>query len=105
MFSKLQEKSLVNRKHLKHGSVVKREFTGQLNFKCQEDVTAALLEIRERHHIEPVDFSRGLLKAACQFYRENGWFSFPVVIEPLAFQAKFVAETAAIMEKKAKEKK
>lgn len=44
-----------------------------------------LNEIASEHKIPPTEFARGLLDAACQFYRKYGWFSFPVVILPEKF--------------------
>lgn len=38
------------------------------------------------HGIPPAELTRRLLEAACKFYRENGWFSFPIIIEPEEFQ-------------------
>lgn len=57
-------------------------------------LAATINEIALRHRITPADLTRGLLEAACQFYREHGWFSFPILIEPLAFQAVKAAEDA-----------
>lgn len=68
-------------------------FTGNVFFRCDEEDTAALIAIDRNHGIGPAKLGAGLLHAACQFYRQHGWFSFPVVIEPVAFQAKYVAES------------
>jgi PAS domain S-box-containing protein len=42
--------------------------------------------IDARHGIAPAEFTRKLLEAACKFYKDHGWFSFPVKIEPEEFQ-------------------
>lgn len=55
-------------------------------------IAEELNAIQQKHRTSPTDLARGLLEAACAFYRTHGWFSFPVVIEPEAFQARFVAE-------------
>lgn len=66
--------------------------SGQLGVRVDEETVRTLLVMEEKHRVAPVDLARGLLEAACQFYREHGWFSFPVRIEPEAFQARYVAE-------------
>lgn len=48
-----------------------------------------------KHKIPPAELGRGLFAAAAEFYRVHGWFSFPVRIEPEAFQARYVAEHQA----------
>lgn len=52
--------------------------------------------IAENHRILPPDLTRGLLDAACKFYEEHGWFSFPVKITPIAFQTNSVEENQAL---------
>lgn len=45
----------------------------------------------EKHHVTPQELGRGLFAAAASFYREHGFFSFPVRIEPEAFQRSWLA--------------
>lgn len=70
----------------------------QLNLSIDAGTEQTLAKIYERHTLKPTDFGRRLVEAACQFYEEHGWFSFPVVIEPEAFQARYVAEEQAAYE-------
>jgi hypothetical protein len=43
-----------------------------------------LIEIHERHGISPQDVARRCLEQVTAFYMENGFFSFPVHLEPEA---------------------
>jgi hypothetical protein len=78
-------------------------FNGTVFLRLDEEDAATLREIDKTHQIAPTKFTAALIKSACQFYREKGWFSFPIVIEPEAFQARYVAEEQAIYEQAKKE--
>jgi hypothetical protein len=69
--------------------------TDKVFARIEEDLAEGINAIHEKHHIEPAVLVRGLLEAAVSFYRDKGFFSFPVVIHPEAFQARWVAETQA----------
>jgi hypothetical protein len=73
----------------------KKAFSDVLYVRGLEHRADILNAIDEKHGIAPVELARRLVEAACSFYETHGWFSFPVVIEPEAFQARFVAETQA----------
>lgn len=47
---------------------------------------AALREIDAHHGLIPTELTRRLIESAVDFYRKNGWFSFPVEIYPRAHQ-------------------
>lgn len=59
--------------------------SGQLNVKITPDQEAFIAEL-EKHRITGPELVRGLLDAARGFYKENGWFSFPLTITPEKFQ-------------------
>lgn len=82
----------------------KKEFNGTIYWEADEDTAATLKHMASAHGVTPVEVTRRLLLAACQFYREHGWFSFPVVIEPEAFQARYVAEAQAAYGEKPRKK-
>jgi hypothetical protein len=58
--------------------------TGQLNVRIDPSLTGALDEIEQKFRIGQSELVRGLVEAAVQFYKKNGFFAFPVVIEPEA---------------------
>jgi hypothetical protein len=80
-------------------------FNGTVFIRCDDEDTESLRKIEAEHNIAPTKFTAGLIRAACQFYRKHGWFSFPVVIEPEVFQARYVAEEQAAYEAGKKPKK
>lgn len=63
-----------------------------------DHISEDLNRLCEKHNIPPANLVRGLLEAAVEFYRKHGWFTFPVRIEPEAFQARYVAEERALYE-------
>ena len=73
----------------------KKGFNGQIGLRCSDEMSATLKEIERTHRIAPIELARGLVDATCQFYRQHGWFSFPVVIQPEAFQRQYIAAEAA----------
>lgn len=74
----------------------------KLGVRLTPATMATLVAIEKRHGHAPGVVARKLLDAACEFYEANGFFSFPVVIEPLAFQASYVAEKEAQLEQRAR---
>lgn len=60
----------------------KREFNGAIYFRCDAQTDATLRDIMRDQKMVPVDLAKGLLEEACKFYRENGYFYFPIVFEP-----------------------
>jgi hypothetical protein len=60
---------------------------------------AVLREIDARHGLIPTEFTRRLIESAADFYRKNGWFSFPVEIRPHAL-AQVADSPASYGEKK-----
>lgn len=61
--------------------------TEKIGLTVTETDYKTLLEIQRDSGHKPVVVARLLVEQACQFYRENGWFRFPVVIEPAEFSA------------------
>jgi hypothetical protein len=57
----------------------------QLNVSITAEQEAFIAELA-KHRITGPELVRGLLDAARDFYRENGWFSFPLTITPEKFQ-------------------
>lgn len=68
--------------------------SGQLNVKVTPEQEAFIAQL-EKHRITGPELIRGLLDAARDFYRENGWFSFPLTITPDKFQQSSPAPTKA----------
>ena len=63
-------------------SNVAQKFDAQLNFKMPRALLDGLNEIKKAHGLEPAEVLRRLGDAAVAFYQENGFFSFPVRLEP-----------------------
>lgn len=59
--------------------------TNQLNISITPE-QAVFIEQVAKHRITGPELVRGLLDAAAEFYKKNGWFSFPVTITPEKFQ-------------------
>ena len=66
--------------------------TDQISVRLPPETMAVLREINARHGLIPTEFTRRLIESAVDFYRQNGWFSFPVDISPHSLQQ--VAESA-----------
>ena len=60
-------------------------FSGNVAFRAKEH-TETLVAIERRHGWSPGRFAELLTKAACEFYKKKGWFSFPVKILPEIYQ-------------------
>lgn len=69
--------------------------TDKVFARVDDDLARGINAIVDKHNTEPAVLVRGLLEAAVAFYDAHGWFSFPVRIEPEAFQAQYVAELQA----------
>lgn len=54
----------------------------QISVRLDDETFATLGEINSRHGLEPVLVARRCLEAVTAFYRENGYFAFPVKILP-----------------------
>ena len=70
--------------------MAKKSFGGTVYVRTDE-MTQTLLAIQAKHGTAPNELTRKLLKSACDFYDQHGFFSFPVCIEPLAFQRAWIA--------------
>lgn len=66
--------------------------TKQINISISEQTRATLDAIAAKHGTPVTDVCRRLIEEACLFFDQHGWFTFPVRIEPEAFQARYVAE-------------
>lgn len=69
---------------------IKKEFTDVIFVRGLSHRAEAINAIAKKHRIVPVDLARGLVEAACDFYERHGFFSFPVRIEPEAFQQGYI---------------
>ncbi len=58
--------------------------TDQISVRLDPETMCTLRQIEERHGLIPTEFTRRLLDSALAFYREHGWFSFPVTVHPEA---------------------
>ena len=74
---------------------VAAKLDAQLNIKMPKSLLDGLLLIKEKHGIEPAESLRRAGEAMVQFYRKNGYFSFPVVITPEAEFIQAVVKTSA----------
>lgn len=67
------------------------KITDKVFARIELDLADGINAIHAKHQIEPAVLIRGLLKEAVAFYRAHGFFSFPVRIEPEAFQRQWLA--------------
>jgi hypothetical protein len=58
--------------------------TGQLSIRISPELVEGVEAIEEKHHLGQAEIVRGLVEAAVKFYQQNGFFSFPVHLEPEA---------------------
>jgi hypothetical protein len=77
-------------------SVAKK--TGQFNVRIDPSLLPALDEIEAKFRIGQSELVRGLVEAAVAFYRENGYFAFPLKIQPGDVWAEIHAKSAANIE-------
>ena len=71
---------------------MQENLTEKIGLTVSASTMKTLEKIEAAHGTPAVRFSRLLVEAACKFYDEHGFFSFPVRIEPETFQAGYVAE-------------
>jgi hypothetical protein len=69
------------------------KLSDQVSVRISPEWRETLRAIEEKHRIPPPDFIRGLVEAGLQFYQENGWFAFPVSVQPVRDYVQAVAET------------
>ncbi|HYC70000.1 MAG TPA: hypothetical protein VEB66_02265 [Opitutaceae bacterium] len=60
-------------------------FPAQVNVKMTDDLLAGLKEIHAKHKSPPTEVLRGLAEQAVAFFREHGYFTFPVEFWPQSF--------------------
>ena len=59
-----------------------QDFDTQLNVKMPKELLARLRILERVHGISPAEALRRLGEEMANFYDQNGWFSFPVKIQP-----------------------
>lgn len=69
------------------------KLSDQVSVRISPEWRETLRAIEEKHRIPPPDFIRGLVEAGLEFYREHGWFAFPVSVQPVRDYVQAVAET------------
>jgi len=61
---------------------VAQKFDAQLNFKMPSSLLDGLNDIKKAHGLEPAEILRRLGESAVAFYREKGYFTFPIRLFP-----------------------
>lgn len=69
------------------------KLSDQVSVRIASEWRETLRAIEEKHRIPPPEFIRGLVEAGLEFYREHGWFAFPVNVQPVRDYVQAVAET------------
>ncbi len=69
------------------------KLSDQVSVRISPEWREALRTIEDKHRIPPPEFIRGLVEAGLAFYREHGWFAFPVSVQPVRDYVDAVAET------------
>lgn len=69
------------------------KLSDQVSVRISPEWRETLRAIEDKHRIPPPDFIRGLVEAGLEFYREHGWFAFPVSVQPVRDYVQAVAET------------
>lgn len=69
------------------------KLSDQISVRIDPEWRETLRSIEVKHRIPPPDFIRGLVESGLAFYRENGWFAFPVTVQPVRDYVQAVAET------------
>lgn len=54
----------------------------RMELKLPQETMDALIDIHKNHKISPQDIARALLEDAARFYRDHGYFGFPLKIIP-----------------------
>lgn len=82
------------------------KLSDQVSVRINPEWRETLRLIEERHRIPAPEFIRGMVAAGLEFYRANGWFAFPINVQPGPDYVQAVAETQgvyrAVAEKKPK---
>jgi hypothetical protein len=89
--------------HTKIGRVSK--LSDQVSVRIDPEWRDVLRTIEEKHRIPPPEFIRGLVAAGLEFYRNHGWFAFPIHVQPGDDYVDAVAETRAHYGAKSPKKK
>ena len=69
------------------------KLSDQVSVRIDPEWRETLRAIEEKHRIPPPEFIRGLIAAGLEFYRTQGWFAFPVSVQPGEAYVQAVAET------------
>lgn len=69
------------------------KLSDQVSVRIDPEWRDTLRQIEDKHRIPPPEFIRGLIAAGLEFYRTQGWFAFPVSIQPGEAYVQAVAET------------
>ncbi len=69
------------------------KLSDQVSVRIDPEWRETLRSIEDKHRIPPPEFIRGLVAAGLAFYREHGWFAFPVSVQPGQDYVQAVAET------------
>jgi hypothetical protein len=69
------------------------KLSDQVSVRISPEWRETLRSIEQKHRIPPPEFIRGLVEAGLQFYQDNGWFAFPVSVQPVRDYVQAVAET------------
>lgn len=69
------------------------KLSDQVSVRISPEWRETLRSIEDKHRIPPPEFIRGLVEAGLRFYQENGWFAFPVSVQPVRDYVQAVAET------------
>lgn len=69
------------------------KLSDQVSVRIDPEWREVLRSIEEQHRIPAPEFVRGLVAAGLEFYRDHGWFAFPVNVQPVQAYVQAVAET------------
>lgn len=67
----------------------------RLAIRLPGELLETLSEIQSRHGLTPTEIARRCLEQVAEFYRKNGFFTFPVHIEP---EAAFLQRARSFLE-------
>lgn len=81
------------------------KLSDQVSVRIDPEWRDVLRTIEEKHRIPPPEFIRGLVAAGLEFYRNHGWFAFPIHVQPGDDYVDAVAETRAHYGAKSPKKK
>lgn len=69
------------------------KLSDQVSVRIDPEWRDTLRQIEDKHRIPPPEFIRGLIAAGLEFYRTQGWFAFPVSVQPGEAYVQAVADT------------